>query len=264
VALLLITYLIAAQIGRKRFAGLVAVIVLMQSPIFLRYDSSTPYNYIWVMFYLLSVYLIRRKWQVSIAAYIASFFSKSLAGAFLPLSLFAIYDSRLPAKKKGVAAIPYVAAIVAFLSSVALGITLTGVDFSVEKLWTGLNSIPILLQPEGLFLTLVLPITLGLYMLARKNVSGALSVMLLMGGMVWASGFLTAITDTANLDYRIILIIVFFAIGTGLMFSRTYNSQVGNTNKIARYAVLAICLPVVLLIISTFFFPALYSEQNFR
>lgn len=268
IAMLALTYLTAAAIAKKRLAGIVAMATLMQSPIFLKYDSSTPYSYIWAMFYLLSIYLVWRQWQLSAPAFVLSFLSKSLAGAFLPLSLVSVYDSPLPVRNKIVLAAGYFLLIAMFLLTVALSITLVGVGFSWQQFWMGINSVPILLQSEGLLLVLFLPVTVGLYVLARRGARGPVTMMVMIGGMIWVSGFLTGVTGTPNLDYRIIPLIVFFAVGTGLMFSRAEENKAGGQSlhrKLAcNAAFFAVLLPVAFLVVSTFLFPALYSDQNFR
>ena len=59
------TYLIAAQFCQKRFAGIISVIVLLQSHIFLKFDTIAVYENFWVLFYLISLYVIRKKWFLS-------------------------------------------------------------------------------------------------------------------------------------------------------------------------------------------------------
>ena len=53
------TYLLTTQICQKRFAGIISMIVLLQSNIFLKYDTVAVYENFWVLFYLISLYVIK-------------------------------------------------------------------------------------------------------------------------------------------------------------------------------------------------------------
>jgi len=63
ISLLVLTYFFTFEITQKRFAGIVAMVILLQSRIFLFFDTSAAYSNYWVVFYLLSLYLIYKKWQ---------------------------------------------------------------------------------------------------------------------------------------------------------------------------------------------------------
>ena len=59
------TYLITVQFCKKRFAGMIAVIVLLQSYTFLKFDTIAVYENFWVLFFLISLYVIEKKWFLS-------------------------------------------------------------------------------------------------------------------------------------------------------------------------------------------------------
>ncbi|MGI0011786.1 MAG: hypothetical protein ACREAE_10350, partial [Nitrosopumilaceae archaeon] len=107
IALLVLTYYITKEIAKKRFAGIVAMIVLLQSATFLTYDTSAIYDNFWILLYLLSLYLIYKKWPISPVLYILSIPSKALTAMFLPMSLFFIYRANIPRQKKIRTAISY-------------------------------------------------------------------------------------------------------------------------------------------------------------
>jgi len=52
------TYLVTVQFCQKRFAGIIAVIVLLSSYTFLKYDTVAVYENFWVLFFLISLYVI--------------------------------------------------------------------------------------------------------------------------------------------------------------------------------------------------------------
>jgi hypothetical protein len=71
-ALLIVTYFLTKTITQKRFAGIVSVVILMQSNVFLIYDTTVSYTNFWILFYLLSLYLVYRFWPLSPVSYLLS------------------------------------------------------------------------------------------------------------------------------------------------------------------------------------------------
>ncbi len=67
------TYLITVQFCQKRFAGIIAIIVLLQSYTFLKFDTIAVYENFWVLFFLISLYVIEKKWFLSPIFYILHF-----------------------------------------------------------------------------------------------------------------------------------------------------------------------------------------------
>jgi len=65
ISLVFFTYLFTVQITKKRFAGLVSMSILLSSQMFLLYDTTPTYSNYWTLFYLLSLYLITKRWQFS-------------------------------------------------------------------------------------------------------------------------------------------------------------------------------------------------------
>ncbi|MGI0023379.1 MAG: hypothetical protein ACRD9Q_11040, partial [Nitrososphaeraceae archaeon] len=70
IALLVLTYLITTEITKKRFAGIVSILIVLQSNTFLTYDTSPTYENFWILFYLLSLYTIYKRWPFSPISFI--------------------------------------------------------------------------------------------------------------------------------------------------------------------------------------------------
>jgi len=100
IALLIVTYAFTTEIAKKRFAGIVAMVIVLQSGIFLIYDKSVTYPNFWILFYVLSLYLIIKKIPLSPIAYIASLLTKIFTIIFLPMTLFFIFRTNFTRKKK--------------------------------------------------------------------------------------------------------------------------------------------------------------------
>ena len=62
ILLVVVTYFLTYQISQKRFAGIVSMVVLLQSYTFLRYDTIAVYENFWVLFYIFSLYAVYKKW----------------------------------------------------------------------------------------------------------------------------------------------------------------------------------------------------------
>jgi len=50
-SLLIVTYFFTKTITQKRFAGIVSVVIIMQSNVFLIYDTTVSYTNFWILFY---------------------------------------------------------------------------------------------------------------------------------------------------------------------------------------------------------------------
>lgn len=234
ISLLLLTYFITADLAKKRFAGIVAMIIVLQSGIFLMYDTSVAYPNFWILFYLLSLLLVYKKWPLSPVSYVSSMLSKALSAIFFPTTLFFIYRSSMSRQKKIRAAISYgvvaVLGIVVWLAlkgSKVLGLT----GFNSHKFVGGLTSFYTSFRLDGLILIFLLPLVIGLFVVSRKKVIHADSIMLLIAIMLLAGPFYVAVTDGANVPYRFIPLVVFFAIGVGLLLSSIKEEPVKSSNE---------------------------------
>jgi len=225
-SLLLLTYLFTFEITQKRFAGIIAMVVLFQSNIFLEYDSTVAYTNFWILLYLLSLYLIYKAWPLSPVSYILSIASKALTGLFLPMSIFFILRSKISKTKKiiissSMAGIILAAAIVAIGSDFNLvGVTGKQEEFIVDEFWLGFTSFSYQLRFDGLLLLFILPLIIGLFIASRNGIQHADSIMVLIGGFLLTSPLLTGFTELTNQPYRFVPLVVFFAIGVGLLLSK--------------------------------------------
>ena len=229
ISLLLLTYFFTVEICKKRFAGIVALVILLQSDVFLTYDTTASYTNFWILFYLLSLFLIYKVWPLSPIAYLLSLLSKPLTAMFLPMSLFFIYRSNVSKSKKIILAGSTSAIILAgVLASVAFGADLTGATgsqepFSSDEFWLGITSFSYQLRFDGLLLLFILPLIVGLFIASRNGITHADSIMLLIVGILFTAPLLTGFTELTNQPYRFVPLVVFFAIGVGVLLSKRKN-----------------------------------------
>jgi len=230
VALLVVTYLLASQIAKKRFAGIVAMCIVLQSGVFYLYDASVAYPSYWILFYLVSLYFVLRKQILSPVCFILGAMSKPLIAAFLPMSLFFIYRSEITKKKKVIITAIYgVIVSIAILGLFVLKSESTDYDLtklSVHDFWGGFTAFNANLQHDGLILIFLLPLIIGLYIVYRRGVRHADSFMFLIMGILLSAPVLIAVSNITNTPYRFITLVTFFAIGTSILLSKqNYDSE---------------------------------------
>jgi len=223
IALLVLTYIFTVEISQKRFAGIVAMVIVLQSTVFLMYDTSVTYPNFWILFYLLSLYFILKKWTLSPIAYVASILSKPLTAAFIPMTIFFVYRANISKKNK-------IRVLLSYGLIFAIGIMLSeyydysflpsNLEFDNHEFWAGLSSVYNSLRYDGIVLFFLLPLTVGLFIASRKGIRHADSIMFLILAMLLSAPFLEAFSDIISVPYRHIPTIVFFAIGTGLLLSK--------------------------------------------
>lgn len=236
ISLLILTYLFTQEITKKRFAGLISMIILLQSPLFLHYDTSYVYDYPWILFYLLSLYfIVRQKWHISAFSFVLSLLSKPLTITFLPMSLFFIYDSEFSKKKKLITIIPYAVIIYAVIAAFAAGYFNFMLEQSLNfrEVTGGLAQFAIAAESDAFVLIFLLPLIVGLFIVSLRGIPYSNSMMILLLGMLVANLFLVYFTEYIDHAYRHVPTIVFFAISAGFIFSnRDKKTQPSSKQKI--------------------------------
>jgi len=233
ISLVFLTYLFTVQITKKRFAGLVSMAILLSSQIFLLYDTTPTYSNYWSLFYLLSLYLITKRWQLTAVSYVLSLFSKPLTALFLPFSLFFIYRANILRKQKILTALSYgVIIVIGVVAIFLLEIDPLGLatrDYSdINDLWRGFGVLGFMFGNDSMFLIFLIPLIIGLFILSRRGLVLADAVMLLIVGVL-LSAPLTVFAGHHVYPYRLMPYVVFFSIGVGTLLSsklayRSYQS----------------------------------------
>lgn len=220
--LLFFTYLFTKEISKKRFTGIIAVIVLLQSNLFLLFDSTSTYETFWITFYLISVYLILKRTRLSFISYIMSVSTKAISVLFLPISLFLISQSNFSKKIKiqsiAIYVIPFVIFVVAahFLGILDFA---TYTNTQTRDFWTSVSSFAIATRFDGLVLSIFFPTLIILYFKSKKY--NDYSTFLLFSILIllivpWITHYSLNYT---NQPYRLVSLITFVAIAFGTLFS---------------------------------------------
>ena len=221
ITLLIIVYLFTKEITKKRFAGIVSVVVLLQSNVFLTFDTTVAYTNFWILFYLLSLYFIYKAWPLSPISYVLSIVSKALTVTFLPMTIYFLLRSSISRKKKMIIAASTIGIVIvgAVYSSNEQQSGIRDEPFIANEFWIGFASFATQLRFDVLVIIFLVPLMVGLLLTSQKN-KHAESIMVLIGGILLVAPFLTGFTDQTNQPYRFVPLITFFAIGVGVLLSK--------------------------------------------
>ena len=217
------TYLITTQFCQKRFAGMIAVIVLLQSYTFLKFDTIAVYENFWVLLFLVSLYTIQKKWFLSPVFYILAFYTKAYVAPFFLMTLFTTYRSEISRRTKVAVLISYAVIVSISIALVFLGDTIYPdvIDVNYSKFILGFQVIISQLRFDLFFIMALLPVTVGLLFLSKNKLKHADSILILIFGTIIASPILVTFTYHYEiLPYRFIPLLVFFSIGVGMFFAK--------------------------------------------
>jgi len=227
ILVILFTYFLTVQITEKRLAGIIAILVLIQSHTFLRFDTVAVYENFWVLFYLLSIYVIKKQWILSPIFYILSFFTKAFVAPYFVMTLFFAGRTSISTKKKVFLLISYVAIIGISAIVIFSGDTIypNVIQIDASKFFIGIATFGPLLRYDFLLLLTILPVVVGLTFLRKSHVKEVDSILFLILGTFIAGPILIIFTNFYEiLPYRYIPFIIFYAIGVGILFSKKSNS----------------------------------------
>ena len=220
VSLLILTYLVTEAITKNRLAGLVSIILLIQSNLFLSFDTSAVYSNFWILFYLLSLYVITKGWFVSPILLGVSIFCKMLTAIFVPMSIFFILNSEISKNQKIIITSSMIVLLVVggaiFLGTQEFDKVSS---FKTDRFWEGLTSFAIQMRLDGITILFLVPLIFGLF-LSSKKFKHANSISILIAGVLLSGPILAGMTDQTNQPYRFIPLIVFFAIGVGMLLPK--------------------------------------------
>jgi len=235
---LFLTYLVTVKISKKRFAGIIALGIVLQSGNFLIYDTVITYPILWIMFYLLSIYFMFKRWPLSAISFAFASFSHPLTFGFLPITILLIALLDLPKRKKILLLSSYFALIVIGLVVFSTQIIPVPIDFisdstssdgttslDVSRIIRASASILSQFRYDGLMVIFLLPVVVCLFLASKKGISNANASLVLIGGIILLISFVPVITGMGNTPYRILFLVFFFAIGVGTLLSKNINVQ---------------------------------------
>jgi len=222
ILLVIVTYFFTVQVTQKRFAGIVAMGILLQSYTFLKYDTIAVYENFWTVFYILSLYTVYKRWYLSSVFYVLSVFTKPFVAVFILMNVFHTYCVPITNKKKILTMISYVIAIIITIFIFSLGNTVYGELFAIDfnDFLVGFTSWANQMHFDSMLVLAILPLTVGLFIKSKQGIKEADSILILMFGSLLIGPLIALLTDFYFiLPYRFVPLIVFFAIGVGIILS---------------------------------------------
>ena len=222
--LLITTYFLTIELSRKNFTGLIAVVLILQSSTFYIYDTIAVYENFWVLFYVFSIYLIFKKPKFSSVFFILAIFSKAIIVLWLPVSILITLLSDLPKNKKVFLITTHIVVIIISLIifQYSDSVYQNVIDIQPSEFWIGFTTLAFNLRFDVLLLLLLLPVTAGLFLKARKGDKNSISLIVLICGTILVTPVLEMITNYYFVyPYRYVPLVVFFAIGLSTLFSKT-------------------------------------------
>ncbi len=230
ILLAVVTFFLTHQITQKRFAGIISMVILLQSHTFLHFDTIAVYDNFWILFYVASLYVINRKWQYSSPLYLLSIFSKVFIGIFFLSSIYYICRASISKRKKLYTLASYVVSLIIILviiSNFNLGAGGGyGGSYSLEpsEFFLAFNAMGLALRYDLVVVLSLLPLTLGLFFKFRKeNAKKADTIFILILTALLAGpilAMLTAFQPVPILPHRFLPLIVFVAVGIGVLLSK--------------------------------------------
>jgi hypothetical protein len=219
--LLLFTYLFTREITKKRLSGVLSMIILLQSNLFLLFDTLSTYETFWITFYLVSIYVMLKKPRLSFILFIMSLLTKALSALFLPISLYLI--SQLPisgrAKLQSIViyTLPFLIALF-ILQYFDIFVVSDYTYFNLRNFWTSISSFAIATRFDGLILSIFFPTILGLYLQSKGQNNYSTFLLFSISIMLITPWILHSTIGYTNQPYRLISLVVFFAISFGTLF----------------------------------------------
>ena len=225
ISTVIFTALITIQLSQKRLAGIIAMLILLSSVTFTDFDTIAVYENFWVLFYLISLYSINKKWwHASPVNFILSIFTKAFTATYFWMNFFYIYRATIPTKTK----------LFLFGSyGIVLGITYwifeNGrsiiyddiIRYDFNAFLDGFTGWGNSMQLDPFVLLFIIPLTVMLFFKSRNGLKQADSILILLAGSILAGPFISLVTDFYFiLPYRFIPFVIFMAIGVGLLFSK--------------------------------------------
>ena len=227
ISLLIVTFFLTYQISHKRFSGIVALLIILQSHTFLFFDTVAVFENFWILFFLISLYLINRKWQLSSILYLLALFSKAFIFVFFLSTIFYIYRARISSRKKIWAMCSYGGVILIILAVFSFGDSVYSdiINISDSEFFLALNTLGYTLRYDVFIILSLLPVTIGLFFTSRRGFLQADSILILILASLLAGPFISMLTgfylqQVLILPYRLLPLIVFVAIGIGVFLSK--------------------------------------------
>ena len=141
----------------------------------------------------------------------------------LPITIIVTLLSDIPSNKKVFVVITHVVILLVSIGIFQVSNTIYGnvIEINASEFLTGFSTLAFNLRFDVFLLLFLLPVSIVLFLKARKGNKNAISLMVLMCGTILVTPVLEMMTNFYFVyPYRYIPLVVFFAISIGSIFSK--------------------------------------------
>ncbi|MHA7733547.1 hypothetical protein [Nitrosopumilus sp. S6] len=221
IGVLLLTYFISKEISGKRISGLIAFCTVLQSNLFLMYDTTATYENFWTFFYFLSLYLIIKNSITSTFSFLITLFLKPITILFIPLNVLWVgLDQQVKNRKKlflGFSSIIVLVLVAFFTQSL---VHTQDTSFNIENMFGSFNEIANSLRFDSLLIIILIPVIVLLYLQSKNLHSRKMFILFGIFIMMASQVFLFGVIDMSIQPYRFVPLVVMISIGFGIIFSK--------------------------------------------
>ena len=134
-----------------------------------------------------------------------------------------IFRSNISRKQKIYTLISYgilIGILLVTISILNVDLGTNQINFLEKNFLPAFSSVASQLRLDGFVIVFLLPLIVGLFLVSKRGLLAADSISVLISGVIMVSPILVTFTSMTNQPYRLIPLIVFFAIGVGMLFSK--------------------------------------------
>jgi len=227
-----LTYFLTTEITKRNYTGLIAVLFLLHSPIFFKYDLVLTYPNFWATLFFASLFFSykSRVWLLSPVTIIVSFGAKIINLMNLPAVIVFVCLTENKNRKK---LLLVYTTLVALVCTVVLStsvlypplwhkfyfIFISQFKFQPMEFlwWLGMWSVELFTDKITLLLIfLMLPC---LFILKKGKVKNASAVLAMLIIFILQPAFISGLTEYTNEDYRYLHLVAFVGIALSLVIA---------------------------------------------
>jgi hypothetical protein len=160
-----------------------------------------------------------------------SLLSKPVTVAFLPMSIFFILNTNISRRRKII--LLSITAIMIFAGAAFISEGQIKSSFWMEGFVKGFTAFTYQMRFDLIIVVLLIPVSFGLYLISKKN-GMANNISIFISGLLILNPILLSTTAFSSQPYRWVPLIIFVAIGAGMMFAKYTESKINNEDVIEK------------------------------
>lgn len=217
--LLGVTYLLGTQLSGKRYGGILALCFVTASGIFRAFDTSAVYANGWSLFFIMSLYFIRKQWYLNPVFFVLSLLSKPLAILFLPAVIVWIIKEQMPLQRKIALGIFYCFIVIFMLIGSKYYGQYHELPFNLEGFLDGLDDWIFFFLVPDFWVSVTMPmVMLFLAILWKKGIGQTTILLVSMLNLSLFNAILQGLTDDIwGEPYRFIPLLVITGSSLGVI-----------------------------------------------